>query len=91
MQNELEDKDEEYSSILHEEWCDLLSTIEFKDNSKRSASHIKRFATSKALSVDYYSGISIRVPRKNKESNGVLPDNKHHGENIPKHHGAKIS
>ena len=37
IQNELEDNKEDYRSLTHEDWCDLLSTIKFKDNKKREA------------------------------------------------------
>ena len=36
MQDELEDNQEDYNSIAHEEWCDLLLTIEVKGNRKKS-------------------------------------------------------
>ena len=41
MQHELENNSEEYRSTPHEEWCDLLSTMDVKDNRKRAAAHIK--------------------------------------------------
>ena len=47
MQDELEDNHEDYLSILNEEWCDLLSTIEVKENSKRAEDQIKRRSSSK--------------------------------------------
>ena len=30
MQDELNDNQEDYSSLYHEEWCDLISTIHVK-------------------------------------------------------------
>ena len=35
MQDELEDKDKDYRSVPHEEWCDILYTMQAKDNRKR--------------------------------------------------------
>ena len=40
MQDEMQDKDKDYSSLKHEEWCDLMYTTEAKDNRKRSADQI---------------------------------------------------
>ena len=37
MQDILEDKNEYDHSILHEDGCDLLFTMEVKDNSKNAA------------------------------------------------------
>ena len=36
MQDELDDNTEDYRSLTYEYWCDLLSTIEVKDERKRS-------------------------------------------------------
>ena len=48
IQDEINDKIQEYFSITHKEWCDLLSTVEAKDNRKRAAAQIKRLAAYKA-------------------------------------------
>ena len=48
MQYELEDNQEDYRYLYHKDWCDLLSTIEVKENRKRAAIQIKRIITSKA-------------------------------------------
>ena len=63
MQDELEDNKEDYRSLAHEDWCDVLSTIEVKDNRKRDATQIKRLATSRA-ELNSYRNESVRVPRK---------------------------
>ena len=76
MQDDLEDNHEEYRSILHEYCCDLLSTIEFKDNSQRAATQVKRLATSIAALVSSDSNESVRVPRKKRVRTGVLPNRK---------------
>ena len=38
----LEDNQEEYSSLTHEYWCDLLSTIKVKDNRKGKRTKSRR-------------------------------------------------
>ena len=44
MQDELEDNKEYYHSLTHEDWCELLYTIEVKYNRKRAATQIKKIA-----------------------------------------------
>ena len=75
MQNELEDNQEEYRCLSHENWLDLLSTIDFRGNSKRAVTQIKRLATSK---TSYYSDSneSISVSHKKRVSTGVIPNRK---------------
>ena len=83
MQNELEDNQEDYRSLTHEYWCDLLSTIKFKENRKREATHINKIDYDRADS-HYDSDKSTRVPRKNTSKTGVLhskPNRK-----APRHH-----
>ena len=87
MQDELEDNNEDYQSILDEEWCLLLSTIEVKENWKSYAVHIKRLSSSKKAPVNSDINESVMVTRKKKASTGVLPNHKHHGKKTPKHHG----
>ena len=86
MQDELEDNHEDYFSILHEEWCELLSTIEVRVNTERYATHIKRLATSKAI-PNYDSNKSIRVPHNKMVSTSALPNFNQKGGEMPKHHG----
>ena len=50
MQDELEDNQEDYRSLTHKYWCDLLYNIEVKYNRKRAVSKIKKIATSIASS-----------------------------------------
>ena len=50
MQYELEDNQEDYRSLTHEYWCDLLYKIEVKDNRKRAFYKIKKIATAIAAS-----------------------------------------
>ena len=89
MKYELEDKHDNYRSIPHEKWCDLLSITEVKDNRKRATDQIKRLVTSNAELVNYGSNDCIRVMRKNKARTGVLPRRKQNEKNTPKHHGAQ--
>ena len=79
MQDELKDKNEDYCFILHEDWCDLLSTMGVKYNSKRAASQIKRLISSKGEPINCDSNKYNRVTHKKKVRTGVLPDRKHHG------------
>ena len=88
MQDYLEDNHEDYCSILHEKWCDLLSTIEVKYNRKRYATQIKRLATSKTASC-YDRNISIRVPHKKRVRKRYLPNLKRQGGKTPNNHGAQ--
>ena len=88
MQDELEDKQEDYCSLDHDDWCDIMSTIKVKDNRKRAATQINRIATSKAA---YYSDSdeSIRVPRKKKANTGVINNHKQEGKKTPKYHSTQ--
>ena len=58
MLDELEDNREGYNSILHEDWCDFLSTIEVKDNMERFVTQIKRLVTYK-LASNYETDESV--------------------------------
>ena len=71
MKDELEDNQEDYRSLVHEYWCDLLSTIEVKDNRKRAVTQINMIATSK-LACHYDSNEFIRVPCKKRARTGVI-------------------
>ena len=75
----MEDKNEYYCSILHEDWCDLLSTMEVKNNKKRAVAQINRLATSKVAPVNYDTYDSIMLPIKKKARTGALPSCKNHG------------
>ena len=50
MQDELEDKQEDYRYLNHEDWCKLLYKIEVKDNRKRAATQIKNIISSRTAS-----------------------------------------
>ena len=74
MQDELEDHPEDYLSLTYEDWCDLLSTIKVKDESKRAASQIKKIASARAAYISDRDE-SVRIPRKKKARTGVLHSN----------------
>ena len=86
MQDELEDKNEDYSPIPHEELCYLMSTIKVKENKKIDADQIMRLTTSKLEPINSDRVNSIGVTRNNKVLTGVLPSQKNHGGNTPKNH-----
>ena len=71
--------------MAHKYWCDLLSTIKVKDNSKRAPTKIKKLATSKAASLSDSDAL-VRIPRKKKARNGV--HFKQQGKKTPKQHSA---
>ena len=68
----MEDKDNDYLSFPHEEWWDLMSIVEAKDNKNRAASQIKRLAASKAALSNSGRDTSKKDPNKNKARNFVL-------------------
>ena len=86
IQDELEDKREDYHSIPYKEWCDLLSTTEVKDKRKIAADQIKSIVTYKAQRGNSDRNDSVKVLRKKKVSTGVLTDRKQKGKNTPNHH-----
>ena len=79
MQDELEDNHKDYSSRTHEEWCDLLSTIDIKDNSKGAEAQINGLATPKSEPVNSYTDEYVSVPCNNRARTGVLPNQKQQG------------
>ena len=85
MQDELEDNQDDYCSLTHEYWCDLLSTIDVKDSRKSSATQIKKIAFSIAASLSDRNR-SVRIPRKKKARTGVLRSIKGHHDKSYKHH-----
>ena len=65
-------KENDYSSFPNEEWWDLLSTIESKDDQQQYAAQIKRLAASKAEVANYGRDLSENVTHKKKARTGVL-------------------
>ena len=86
MRDELEDNQEDYRSLTHEDWCYLLSTIEVKDNSKRAATQFENISSARAASNSDSDGY-VRILSKNKARTGVLRNNKVHNNKSPKHNG----
>ena len=84
MQDEFQDNQEDYSSLTHEYWCEILSTIEVKDNRKRSSTQIKNITSARSVSHSD-SNESIKVLRKNKSRTGALHNNPN--RKAPKHNG----
>ena len=77
------DNQEDYRSLAHEDWCDLLLTIEAKDNMKRAKAQIINIASARSTSYPD-SEKSVRVPRKKKSRTGVLRNKPN--KKAPKHH-----
>ena len=69
IQDELEDNKEDYYSLTHEDWYDLLSTIKVKDNRKRAAPRSRRLQ----LRTVYHSNSNEFVwgIQKKRVSNGL--------------------
>ena len=89
MQDELDKTIHDYRSVPHEEWYDLLQTMEAKDNRKTDAAKIKILAASKAVPANSDRYMSARVPHKKKASNGVLPYHKKQVNETAKNSGAQ--
>ena len=87
MQDKLYDHQEDYNSLTHEDWCDLLSTIEVKDDRKRSSTQIKNITSTREASLSDSDG-SVRIPRKKKArlGAGFLHSNKVPNNKAPKNH-----
>ena len=83
MQDELDDHQEDYRSLAYEDRCDLLSTIQVKDDRKRAATQIKKIASPSAASISDSDG-SFSIPSKKKDTTGVLRSNKGPHKKAPK-------
>ena len=90
MHNYLYDNIQDYGSLPHKYWCDLLSTMEKKDNRKRAATQIKRVAASKAAPANYDSNAYKRFPLKKKARTVVILDQKNQVKNSSKNIGSQI-
>ena len=86
MQDELEDNQEDYHSLTHEYWCDLLSTIEFKDNRKRAATQIENISSDRYASRPY-NYVSVRIPSNKNSRTGVLRKKTLPNNKAPTRHG----
>ena len=70
IMDELDDNIEDYRSLTYEYWCDLLSTIEVKDERKRAAVYIKKIASTRPASPSD-SDESVSIMRRKKAKTGV--------------------
>ena len=86
MRDELDDHPEDYCYLTYEYWCDLLSTIEFKDERKRAAGHINKIAYSRAASLSDSDGY-MRVQRMKKTNTGVSNYHNSTRRAHDRHHG----
>ena len=88
MQDELDDHQEEYCSLTHEYWCDLLSKNEVKYNRKRTATQIKNIVSDRAAS-NSDSNRSVKIPRKKKSRTDFFPNDMGPNHKAPTHHGTQ--
>ena len=87
MRYELDDHPEDYCSLTYEYWCELLSTIEVKDERERESVHIKKIASVRAAYLSD-SNYPVRITRRKKAKTGVLISNKSPRRAQERHHGA---
>ena len=85
MRDELDDHPEDYCSLTYEDWCDLLSKIEVKNEMKRAAVHTKNIASARAASISD-SDKSVRIPMRKKYKTGVLRSKKSPRRAHDRHH-----
>ena len=88
MQDELDDHQRYYRSLAHEDWCDILYTIQVKYNRKGAETQIKKIAYARAASL-YDSNGSVSILRKKKARTGVLRSNKGPCKKSPMHNGTQ--
>ena len=72
MQDDMENKDAGFCYLPHKEWCDILSSLEAKDNIKRAAAPMNIIANHKILVVHSDSDAIPKVPRKKKSMIDML-------------------
>ena len=82
----MDDQPENYSSLTFEYWCELLSTIEVKYESKRAAVHISKISSSRAAFI-YDSDESMRITMMEKAKTGVSNYTKASRRAHDRHHG----
>ena len=84
----MDDHPEDYRSLTYEDWCDLLSTIEFKDERKISAVNTKKIASARAASLSDSDKL-VRIPRRKKSKTGVSNSHKTPRRAHNRNHGAQ--
>ena len=87
MRGELDDHPQDYRSLTYEDWCDLISKIQVKDEMKREVVHIKKIASVSAVYLSD-SDKSARIPRRKKAKVCVLRSTKSPVRAHDRHHGA---
>ena len=85
MCDDLEDNQEDYRSLTHEDWCDLLYKIKVRDNRKRELTQINKITSTRKAS-NYDSDRYIGILRKKKARTGVFQNNKGPNTKSPKNH-----
>ena len=88
MRDALDDHLEDYRSLNYGNWCELLSTIKVKDESKSAAVHIKKIASARAASLSD-SNKSVRIPRRKKAKTSFLSSTKSPRRAHERHHRAQ--
>ena len=87
MRDELDEHPEDYRSLSYQDSCDLLSTIEVKDEKKISAVNTKKIASARAASLSD-SDESARITRRKKAKTGVSNSHKSPRRAQDRHHSA---
>ena len=87
MQDEIRYKDIDCCSLPHKEWCELLSTLEYKVNSKRASAQIKILYIQKAVAIDFDSKSIPKVPHRKKYRTGMSMSCKHNNNGKNPNHG----
>ena len=72
MYDDMEDKFKDNCFLHHEKWCDLLYTLEAKDNQNKPADQIKRIAAFMEAPEDSGRDAIHSVSRYNNDINGFL-------------------
>ena len=87
MREELDDHPEDYRSLTYEYWCDLLSTIDVKEERKIVAVHIKMIDSVREAALSD-NDKSVKIMRRRKANTGVLNYHKYPRRAHDRHHGA---
>ena len=73
----------------HEEWCDILFTMDFKDSRVKAKSQTNNPAASKTAPSNYYGDASVKVTRKKNARTSALTYRKKQGNKTTKNSGAQ--
>ena len=68
MSDNIEDKDKYHRVLPHEEWCDLLSTLEINDANKRDAVKINKYLNHNFLNESSDCESSLLFPCNNNKT-----------------------